>query len=223
MKYWYLCLICFVLLALFIKFEHDKKYVIAVILKGLASLAFVIFGFLSSKYCYNYEFLKWVKIGLLLGMIADVLLNLRFCFVKGKVFFLIGILVFLAGHIMYIMALLPGCSDFLYPIVFCVIATALLLKIIFSMISASLVFKIFGVFYIATIAFMNCLAINNLIALPSTGNAIFALGALSFLVSDIVLILNTFGKKTKFELRITNLTMYYFAQLLIAFSLQYIF
>lgn len=223
MKYWYLCIITFILMALFIKAEHDKKYVLAVILKGLASLGFVIFGYLSSKMCYNYEFLKWVKIGLLLGMIADIMLNLRFCFTKGKIFFLIGILVFLAGHIMYIIALLPVCQDFTYIIVFAVIATALLLRIIFSMISAPVIFKIFGVFYIGTIVFMNCLAINNMITIPSTGNAIFVVGALSFLISDIVLIINTFGKKTRFDLRITNLSMYYLAQLLIAFSLQYVF
>jgi uncharacterized membrane protein YhhN len=50
----------------------------------------------------------------------------------------------------------------------------------------------------------------------------FAAGAVSFLISDIVLILNTFGKETKFTLRVTNLTLYYIGQLLIALSLQLI-
>ena len=45
------------------------------------------------------------------------------------------------------------------------------------------------------------------------------LGAMFFLISDIVLILNTFGKNPKFRNRIINLSMYYIGQLLIAFSL----
>ena len=41
-----------------------------------------------------------------------------------------------------------------------------------------------------------------------------------FLISDIVLILNTFGPETKTSLRITNIVLYYIGQLLIALSLK---
>jgi hypothetical protein len=44
-------------------------------------------------------------------------------------------------------------------------------------------------------------------------------GAL-FLVSDIVLILNTFGSEFKQNLRNTNISLYYAGQLLIAISLS---
>jgi len=47
------------------------------------------------------------------------------------------------------------------------------------------------------------------------------LGAVAFLISDIVLIFNTFGKETKFSMRITNLSFYYIGQLLIAISLYF--
>ena len=50
----------------------------------------------------------------------------------------------------------------------------------------------------------------------------FAAGAFLFLVSDIVLILNTFGPKSKFSLRVTNLSLYYVGQLLIALSLLFV-
>ena len=46
-------------------------------------------------------------------------------------------------------------------------------------------------------------------------------GAL-FLVSDIVLILNTFGSEFKQNLRNTNISLYYAGQLLIAFSLSFL-
>ena len=50
----------------------------------------------------------------------------------------------------------------------------------------------------------------------------FAGGALLFLLSDIVLILNTFGKETKQGLRVTNIGLYYAGQILIALSLLFL-
>ena len=51
---------------------------------------------------------------------------------------------------------------------------------------------------------------------------IFAVGAILFLVSDIVLILNTFGRETKQSLRVTNISLYYAGQILIALSLRFL-
>jgi hypothetical protein len=45
-------------------------------------------------------------------------------------------------------------------------------------------------------------------------------GALLFLASDVVLILNTFGPKSTFSMRVVNLVLYYVGQLMIALSLQ---
>ena len=81
-------------------------------------------------------------------------------------------------------------------------------------------FKIFGVVYIGAIMAMNCVACANLIQAPSAFSAVYMAGALLFLISDIVLILNTFGSKTRFSMRITNLSLYYIGQILIALSLQ---
>ena len=66
------------------------------------------------------------------------------------------------------------------------------------------------------------MAAANLIASPSAFTALFFAGALLFLASDIVLILNTFGKETKQSLRVTNITLYYLGQLIIAFSLKFL-
>ena len=75
--------------------------------------------------------------------------------------------------------------------------------------------------YIGAIMLLNCVAIANLIASPSGFTGLFAAGALFFLVSDIVLILNTFGSETKQSLRVTNISLYYIGQLLIAISLSF--
>lgn len=223
MKYLYLAIICLLLMSIFIYVEHQEKYVGAVVLKGLASLCFVVFGVLSSVQTIDMEFAHLVKIGLLLGLIADIMLNLRFVFKKkGKIVFLVGILVFLAGHVLYLCALIPGYDHLALTIGLGAVASCIILIWIFKQIEAEKAFKIFGVFYIGVIVIMNAVALRNYILINSNANLIFLIGAVSFLFSDIVLILNTFGKQTKFSLRITNLSLYYVGQLLIALSLQFL-
>ena len=212
-----LCILCLCLAALFIWQEKKEKYVPAVILKGLASLCFVIVGLMAGG---TDHMAKLIVIGLVLGCIADVLLNLRWVFAeKGQLVFLVGILVFLSGHIVYLAAVLRLSANRLIPIAVGIVLTAILMKWIFTRITAKKAFKIFGVFYIGAIVILNCVAIGNLITTPGVFTGLFAAGALLFLISDIVLILNTFGSETKFSLRITNLSLYYIGQLLIALSL----
>lgn len=216
-----LIILCLIIMSIFIYFEKNEKYVLAVVLKGLASTMFVLLGYYCARTTGNTNFHDMVKIGLILGLIADVLLNLRFVFkTKGKIVFLVGILVFLAGHILYLCALIPTVNNVIIPLIIGVVLTAIIIKWIFTKIEAAIAFKIFGIFYIGAIVIMNCFAFTNLIQDPSnTRYIVFTIGALSFLISDIVLILNTFGKTSKFSLRITNLSLYYIGQLLIAYSL----
>ena len=212
--------LCLVLAGVFLWQEREEKYVSAVALKGLASLCFVALGALCSP---GTQLGRLVVTGLVLGCIADVLLNLRWVFKeKGQLVFLVGILVFLSGHVLYLAAILPLCPK---PGLCCVIGavlTALLMIWIFRRITAKPAFKIFGVFYLGAIMLLNCVAIANLLAAPSAFTALFAAGAVFFLVSDIVLILNTFGSETRQSLRVTNISLYYVGQLLIALSLRFL-
>ena len=215
-----LIILCLALAAVFLRQEKEKKYVPAVALKGLASLCFVILGALCSSGSHT---AKLIVVGLVLGCIADVMLNLRFVFEKkGKLIFLVGILVFLTGHILYLAAALPLSKRALVCCLVGVVLTALLMMWIFKRITAQKAFKIFGVFYIGAIVLLNCVAIGNLLAAPSAFTGLFAAGAVFFLVSDIVLILNTFGSETKQSLRVTNIALYYVGQLLIALSLRFL-
>ena len=212
--------ICLVVACLFLMQEKKENYVTAVCLKGLASLCFVLLGILSSP---GTPVARLIVIGLILGLIADVLLNLRYVFKeKGQLVFLVGILVFLSGHILYLAAVLPISGKWLICLIAAVILTALLMWWILSKITAKMAFKVFGVVYLGAIMLLNTVAVGNLIAAPSAFTAIFALGALLFLVSDIVLILNTFGKETRQSLRVTNIGLYYLGQLLIALSLMFL-
>ena len=216
----WICL-CVVLAGVFIYHEHKKKYVLAVILKGLASLCFVMLG---RKLSDGSRIADLIVTGLMVGCVADILLNLRYVFGKrGKLIFLIGILVFLSGHIIYLAAIWPLNDNPQACVIVSLILTAVLMKWIFKRIEAPKAFKIFGIFYIGAIVMMNCFAIYNLISDPSQPfQCAFAFGAILFLISDIVLILNTFGPRSKFSLRVTNLSLYYAGQLLIALSLMYL-
>jgi uncharacterized membrane protein YhhN len=188
-----------------------------VILKGLASLCFVITGILCSN---GSQLAKMIILGLAIGCVADVLLNLRFVFKeKGQAVFLVGILVFLTGHIIYLAAVLPLSANWLLCVVIGIVLTAALMVWIFKQITAKKAFKIFGVVYIGAIMLLNVVAIGNLITAPSVFTRLFAGGAVLFLISDVVLILNTFGEKTRQSLRNTNIALYYAGQLLIALSL----
>ena len=207
--------LCLALAWLFLRQESREKYVPAVLLKGLASCCFVLLGLLASP---GTPLARLVVLGLVLGCAADVLLNLRWVFEKkGKLIFLVGILVFLGGHILYLAAVLPLCGNRLGVF----LAGAALMSRIFKRISAEKAFKIFGVVYIGAIVLLNCVAVANLLAAPSAFTGLFAAGAVFFLVSDVVLILNTFGSETKQSLRVTNVMLYYVGQLLIALSLLF--
>ena len=218
-----LMLIGVVLQALFIKTEHEKKYVAADILKGLASLMFVLIGW-NAYQSVNNPFNRLFLIGLIFGMIGDILLNLRYVFEKqGQKIFLAGILAFLIGHVMYLAALLDQAryAWVWYFIVAGALAAAGLLAYIFKTMEVKKAFKIFGVFYLGAVFIMTAIAIGIAVFLPLKRAFIYCIGAILFTASDVVLIFNTFSGVTKFSMRIMNLTLYYIGQVLIAVSMFY--
>lgn len=218
-----LCILGMAIQACFIAVEHKEKYVGAVCLKGSASIVFVIIGAIAFAAASNAQFAKLVFIGLILGAVGDILLNLRFVFEKnGQKIFLMGIAAFLAGHILYLAALVPQSESLWLCIIIGAVIAAAILAYIFKTMEVKTAFKVFGIFYIGAVVIMTAIAIGNLIANPGATTWLYAIGAVLFTVSDIVLIFNTFGSEQKFSLRITNLSLYYVGQLLIACSLFFV-
>lgn len=221
MQYLNFALRCLVIAAAFLYIEVEKRYKLAVFFKGLASAMYVFFGYLGSTLCSDPAFAKLVLTGLGLGLAADVLLNLRFLSEKhGRKIFMAGILVFLAGHVMYIAALAPLCGNIVIWLLIGAVLTAVILKIIFSRITADKKLKIFGIFYIGAVTIMTTISAGVFFSAPRLFSLCILTGAVLFLASDIVLILNTFGGKTKTSLRILNISLYYIGQLMIGLSLQ---
>ncbi|MCR5716623.1 MAG: lysoplasmalogenase [Lachnospiraceae bacterium] len=221
MKYLAVALIGMVLQAVFITMEWKQKSIPAVIFKGLASCMFILLGVLGMGLCSDVSFAEMIVCGLICGGIGDVLLNLRFVFTKvGQKIFLAGIAAFLIGHIIYFAALVPKSQYLAVSIVIGVIVTIVLLKWMFSRIEAQKAFMIFGVLYIGAIVLMTVTSAGIAFGDPALGTIMYFIGAVAFLISDIVLIFNTFGKNQRFRMRIVNLSAYYLGQLLIALSIQ---
>lgn len=213
-----LCAIC---VGMYLYTETIGKKVAALICKALASLCFVLIGFICGNGSLSS---RLIICGLVFGFIADILVNLRYTFKKkGQMLHLIGIISFLIGHILYLSVAVSISDNPLISLVAGIIISIFLMLWMYKRISVSVVLKIVGIIYIGAIVLLNTAAIGNMIAMQSSFTCIFALGAVFFLVSDILLILNTFGAKPKRSIRIIHLSLYYLGQVLIALSLALIF
>lgn len=207
-----------ILQGLFILQEKNKKYVAADILKGLASLMFVLIGVIGYSAIKPSDFGCKLLAGLIFGMIGDIVMNLRFVLPgdAGQKAFLGGILAFLIGHVLYLLALIPISIHLVPSIIIGVILAAGLLTYIFKTMEVKTAFKIFGIVYLGAIIIMTVMAIDIAIFNSAPQNIVYAIGAVLFTASDIVLIFNTFSGKTVFSKRVLNLSLYYVGQLLIA-------
>lgn len=210
---------------IFIKSEYAGQMLKATVLKGVAAAFFVAEG----VYCYISHPATGgmlIVIGLVLGMIGDIFLNMRNLYEGGKSnkIFAIGILSFLAGHFLYIAFLVGNAGKMiLVSLVTTVVIAVVSIPPLMKRITApSKGLKIFGYVYLTiVIAMFSCsvgMAINMGITKLTT---IFIVGALLFMVSDFIMIYYSFGKKIK-PLRATNLLCYYVGQLLIAFCITLI-
>ena len=195
----------------------------AVVLKGLASVFFVALGvWCSTKTAFSmYD--KLIIAGLIFGLLGDVCLNLRHVLKKiGDKVFLGGVAAFLIGHVIYLIAVIPSATRIITDLIVGVIIAVVLLVYIFKTMKVKIAFKIFGIFYLGAIIIMTTIAIDAAFAAPVLKNLLFAFGAAMFTASDIVLIFNTFGGNETFPRRITNLSLYYIAQICIALTTMFV-
>lgn len=203
----------------FIKTEYAGKMAKATLLKGIASLFFVLLG----AFCYLNQpssFGKLILIGLILGMVGDIFLNLRNQFTGGasmKVF-AVGILAFLSGHFLYIAALIQRSAAIvpLALILTVVIAVLSIPQLMKRVTAPNMGLKIFGYVYLVIVIAMFSSATALWVKTATEAlTVVFSIGALLFMVSDFIMIYYTFGRKIK-PLRAINLLCYYVGQLMIA-------
>ena len=217
-----LCVLGMLLQAVFIYSEYKRNMFAAVFLKGAASLIFVVIGFIGYKAVGQTEISRLVLFGLILGAAGDILLNIRYLTAGLKTFFFVtGTIAFFAGHIMYLAALIMTSDCFAVSAAVAAGITVILWIIVERKTIVALPLKILGGLYIAAVVFMACVAVGNAVSVCSTGRILFAAGAVLFLISDMILILNTFGKNPKMFWSGICLSLYYPGQLLIALAVGF--
>lgn len=208
----------------FIKTEYAGQMVKATVLKGAASAFFVAIGLVCFSACQT-GFGRLIVVGLVLGLLGDVLLNLRNVFEgkKSMMVFALGILAFLSGHFLYIAALIARDAGIvLWALGITAALSVLAIPPLMRRITApSKGLKIFGyVYLVVVIAMFSCAAVLLFRAGAGALTLLFAIGGLFFMVSDFIMIYYSFGRKIK-PLRAINLLTYYFGQLLIAISILF--
>ena len=162
-------------------------------------------------------------LGLILGVLGDIGLGLKRVFKKtAHICFILGTIAFLLGHVAYISLFVMMAPVTLGDVL---MAAALALGFIVVGNKAHINYRYMrpiAYMYMATIAFMVIKAVSLLPLLGmTTSNVMVALGAVLFVISDMILAFLYFGGKKQTYLKTINLITYYGGQLLIALSILY--
>ncbi len=211
--------------AIFILAEHRKRMLGALLLKGCASLLFVLAGVVAFSLAPDRTFARLIVLGLMLGAVGDVCLNLRFLLTgRARAVFLLGIGAFLLGHVAYLIALIakqPGALLYALPVA--AVVSFFLIRFVLSRVAVGGVIKTFGIVYLSVVFLMAAVALTLFAFEPqSTGKALFAVGGLLFAASDVLLVLNQFGKRAYPAFRALNLSLYYLGQICICLTIVFL-
>ena len=176
------------------------------------SILFVITALLQPKVLPRY--FKFVLIGLILGLVGDVFLAL-----PGLTAFRVGLVAFLAGHILYILAfsILTRRADWINPVNILIIAIS---GCVYLWLLPHLGKMLVPVtFYILVISVMvaGAWAAFRYSRVRRLGAWFILAGAVFFYVSDIFVAHQRFVME-QFYNRLFGLPLYYTAQFLLAFS-----
>lgn len=214
---WIVGVLAVLLAALYIRVNQYGAPPVKLLLKTLASLAFVCLGLLGAARAGGaYAWLTWI--GLILGAAGDVLLQLMDCRPKDREpFFRAGLGAFLIGHVFYIVAFallgrVTGWAVLLAAVLF---AALFLLQFPARMDLKGQKVPVYA--YAAVISVMTAFAVLSFGA--GARGALVGLGGILFLVSDAILALIFFSPIREKALPTWNLITYYAAQILLAISI----
>ena len=225
--------IAFLLMIYYIILKSKKYDAKELMIKISVSLLFVALALVASLKAGSFSLINvLIILGLVLGLIGDILLDLKYIDTERTTIYTYGgFIVFGIGHILYITALISSFykqGGILYIIIAIVIdliasiLTILLeraLKLNYGkmkMICFGYALCLFGTF-----AFSLMLAIQNGFQILSL-NMLF-IGSILFAISDLVLSGTYFGEgKERLIDFVLNYSTYYAAQFIIAFALLFI-
>lgn len=223
MSYWVIVVMMIFLVSSFLVTRCTIGGVPTLFTKTMASLGFVFAGIIALIYTKFEKYYAFLLIGLIFGMIGDILLDLKREYKQDKdVYLNYGMLVFGMGHIMYFMAL-GNYYGFDGPFIgktFIALGVGLAVSagIVFG--AARLLKLNFGNFkwqsfaYSVVLVFVAVLSL--LLSVSHSAMWLMTIGLLAFFASDLVLSTQYFGDKEENKiLIIINHVLYYGAQVLI--------
>ena len=226
-----LLLVCGAVLLFVYTLEKIRAYYVkAVIIKSVVSVLFITVGVYGSWRCAVNGIASllcpFVVLGLLLGLLGDIWLDLKFVFPEqDRIFTYAGFTVFGIGHILYITGLLTQYGTGRFPpasFALAALAAGLVLvlekpmKLKYGEMKP--VVLVYGFFLFSTVF------VSGGLFLLHGGSALrcFFIGRVLFALSDLVLSGTYFGEGRERPVDIiSNYIFYYGGQFLIAYSLVF--
>ena len=184
----------------------------ALVCKAALSSLFVLAALVSPHPLPSYYHL--VLAGLVLGMAGDVCLAL-----PGATAFRAGLLAFLAGHLLYVLAFagLVGMSQWLSPPLPGIALAAGLIFLWLRRRVGPLLVPVCAYILIISLMLAGAWAVFAWGGMPVLAGRAILLGALCFYLSDLLVARDRFVQK-QFLNRLVGLPLYYAGQFLLAFS-----
>lgn len=223
MSFWVIVVMMLFLVASFLITRFVIGGVPALFTKTIASLGFVFAAVLALIYVDFEKYFAFIIAGLLLGMIGDILLDLKRLYKDDAPTYLnYGMLAFGLGHIMYFMALgnFYGFDGSFVLKTFIAIAVGVAFSALVVFVLAKYLKLDFGEFKWQSFAYSTVLTAVMVLALitgiKNNTLLLMNIGLVAFLASDLVLSTQYFGGREENKvLTAINHILYYGAQVLI--------
>ncbi|MFA7247849.1 MAG: lysoplasmalogenase family protein [Dehalococcoidia bacterium] len=216
-----------VALTLFLVNRDRNGSVKALLYKTLASFLFIVTAFASFMVnpcpCAA-VFAALIMMGLVCGLIGDILLDLKIMYKESSSLYQHGgMAAFFAGHLFYLAALIAYFGFSWIPLVIAVILAAVIIcvsKFVFKFNFAEHTVDTYAYsFVLAYMMTQACYAAVNQGYIACT--VLLAVGAILFLLSDLVLSMTYYDNKDSRPYIAVNHILYYAAQFSIALSVLY--
>lgn len=221
-----LLLLMFVFLICLLYFTYKPYRNYRGIFKTVTSILFVfisISGYVENN--TNFTYFIFILLGLILSLFGDIfLISAKENENSMSKNFIYGLLSFSFTHIFFSIGFISINGFNIYTIIFTILLSSISVFILKSINGLDFkgMFK-YVAFYAIVISFMFAQSLNLYFINKSNFNIlIVAIGALLFVLSDLILAFDYFYKKPPKFLGVLNLLVYYTAQALIALSVFYI-
>lgn len=213
---------------IYVFLKLKKPSVIALLFKSITTITLIGMTVYIHSTGINFPGFGYVVIiGLILGLLGDVFLDLKLIFPKeNDLFTYFGFYSFLLGHIVYIFYFVSNFDFSMFEvsilfglaglIVFLVLMTEKPMQLNYGK------FRVISSIYAFALSLITFLSLWVGIKERISGFLIFGIGMISFLISDLILSQSYFGRKEKQWMIYTNYIFYYLAQFLIVISLLYV-